>query len=238
MITSSNGNIFRVDGPLPAESTGHRWIPLTKTSDVELWCFLYLHLNKRLYKESRRRWLRCHRAHYDVTVMDYRCLHLTANSYLVSIRLLKSCFRLGRHRCPRDWHMKNIMAHVENILITQCISVRYTDVLRYYNIYYFWFLSISHAIWKIVPRMIWVQSSRARINSWIELELIINSIQHELNWNWIERFWIGIELELKASTDRNWSIQSIHFQFNSSFYKVKLFCMPYYGNRSMTSNPM
>ena len=61
---------------------------------------------------------------------------------------------------------------------------------------------------------------RARINSWIELELIINSIQHELNWNWIERFWIGIELELKAWTDRNWSI---HFQFNSPFYKVKHF---------------
>ena len=46
---------------------------------------------------------------------------------------------------------------------------------------------------------------------------------HELNWNWIERFWIGIELELKAWTDRNWSIQSIHFQFNASFYKVKHF---------------
>ena len=102
--------------------------------------------------------LRCHRAHYDVIIMDYRCLHLTANSYLVSIRFLKSCFRLGRHRCPRDWHMKN-MAYVENILITHCISVWYTDVLRYYNIYYFCFLSISHAIWKIVPRMIWVQSS-------------------------------------------------------------------------------
>ena len=59
--------------------------------------------------------------------------------------------------------------------------------------------------------------------NWIGIDDQFNSIQHELNWNWIERFWIGIELELKASTDRNWSIQSIHFQFNSSFYKVKLF---------------
>ena len=24
------------------ESTGHRWIPLTKASDAELWCFLWL----------------------------------------------------------------------------------------------------------------------------------------------------------------------------------------------------
>ena len=33
MMTSSNGNFFRV--------TGHRWIPLTEASDAELWCFLW-----------------------------------------------------------------------------------------------------------------------------------------------------------------------------------------------------
>ena len=38
MMTSSNGNIFRVTGPLWREATGHRWIPLTKASDEELWC--------------------------------------------------------------------------------------------------------------------------------------------------------------------------------------------------------
>ena len=40
-MTSSNGNIFRVPGPLCREFTGHRWIPHTKASDVELWCFLW-----------------------------------------------------------------------------------------------------------------------------------------------------------------------------------------------------
>ena len=30
MMTSSNGNIFRVTGPLCGESTRDRWIPLTK----------------------------------------------------------------------------------------------------------------------------------------------------------------------------------------------------------------
>ena len=40
MMTSSNGNIFSVTGPLCREFTGHRWIPLTKASDVEIWCFL------------------------------------------------------------------------------------------------------------------------------------------------------------------------------------------------------
>ena len=34
-------DIFRVTGPLWGESTGHRWITLTKTSDAELWCFLW-----------------------------------------------------------------------------------------------------------------------------------------------------------------------------------------------------
>ena len=41
MMMSSNGNIFHVTGPLWGESTGHRWIPLTKASDVECWSFLW-----------------------------------------------------------------------------------------------------------------------------------------------------------------------------------------------------
>ena len=41
MMTSSNGNIFRVTGPLCGEFTGHRWIPCTKASDAKLWCFLW-----------------------------------------------------------------------------------------------------------------------------------------------------------------------------------------------------
>ena len=39
MMTSSNGNIFRVTGPVSGEFTGDQWIPLTKASDEELWCF-------------------------------------------------------------------------------------------------------------------------------------------------------------------------------------------------------
>ena len=38
MMTSSNGNIFRVTGTLWGEATGHRWIPLTKASDARPWC--------------------------------------------------------------------------------------------------------------------------------------------------------------------------------------------------------
>ena len=36
-----NGNIFRVTGHLFGEFTGPRWIPRTKASDAEFWCFLW-----------------------------------------------------------------------------------------------------------------------------------------------------------------------------------------------------
>ena len=35
-MTSSNGNIFRVTGPLCGEITGLRWIPHTEINDAEL----------------------------------------------------------------------------------------------------------------------------------------------------------------------------------------------------------
>ena len=42
MMTSSNGNTFRVTDPLYGEFTGHRWIPLIKACEAaELWCFLW-----------------------------------------------------------------------------------------------------------------------------------------------------------------------------------------------------
>ena len=34
-------NIFRVTGHLCGEFTGRQWIPRTKASDAELWCFLW-----------------------------------------------------------------------------------------------------------------------------------------------------------------------------------------------------
>ena len=53
MMTSSNGNIFHVTGPLCGEFTGRLWIPRTKASfDV----FFDLRLNKRLSKQSWGWW--------------------------------------------------------------------------------------------------------------------------------------------------------------------------------------
>ena len=70
MMTSSNGNIFCVTGPLCGEFTGHRWLPLTKASDAELWYYLWSQpwinswVNNREAGDLRR-----HRAHYDVIVI-------------------------------------------------------------------------------------------------------------------------------------------------------------------------
>ena len=41
MMTSSNGNIFRVTGHLCGEFTGPQWFPRTKASDAEVWFFLW-----------------------------------------------------------------------------------------------------------------------------------------------------------------------------------------------------
>ena len=51
-----NGIIFLVTGPLCGELTGHRWIPLTKASDAEIWCFLWSAPNKRLSNQSWGWW--------------------------------------------------------------------------------------------------------------------------------------------------------------------------------------
>ena len=56
MMTSSNGIIFRVPGPLCGEFTGHRWIPLTKPVTRSVDVFFNLRLNKRLSKQSWGWW--------------------------------------------------------------------------------------------------------------------------------------------------------------------------------------
>ena len=74
MMMSSNGSIFRVTGPLWGESTGHQWIPLTKASDTELWCFLWSPPWISCWINNREAGdLRCHRTHYDVIVMRSHC---------------------------------------------------------------------------------------------------------------------------------------------------------------------
>ena len=56
MMTSSNGNIFRVTGHLCGEFTGQREIPRTKAIDAELWCFILSTPECRLREQSWGWW--------------------------------------------------------------------------------------------------------------------------------------------------------------------------------------
>ena len=71
MMTSSNGNIFRVTGPSCGEFTDHRWIPPHKGQwggalmFSLIWAWINDWVNNREAGD-----LRHHRAHYDVIVMN------------------------------------------------------------------------------------------------------------------------------------------------------------------------
>ena len=84
MMASSNGNIFRVTDPFQGEFNGHRWIPLTKASDAELWCFLWFTHERTIGGANNRDAgdLRRHRLQNDVTVMFTRIsLHKVMKSH-------------------------------------------------------------------------------------------------------------------------------------------------------------
>ena len=46
---------FPRSGPLRGEFTGNQWIPLTKASDTELWCFLWFAPEQPVSKQSSQR---------------------------------------------------------------------------------------------------------------------------------------------------------------------------------------
>ena len=77
MMTSSNGSIFLVTGPLCGEFTGHRWIPaqrpVTRSFDV----FFDLRLNKGLNKQSWGWWFETPLGSLSRHCNDYRLLPFT-----------------------------------------------------------------------------------------------------------------------------------------------------------------
>ena len=64
--------------PLCGEFTGNWWIPLTKASDAELWCFLCFASEQRLRK----------RAHWDVTVMSNWIMQLVESFRIMTTSIL------------------------------------------------------------------------------------------------------------------------------------------------------
>ena len=97
MMTSSNGNIFRVTGHLCGEFTDHRWIPCTKASDAELWCFLNPRLSKWLNKQSPGWWFE--------TLSRLLLRHRKKNAHLCDVHYLPLlyntwCMQLKIARLP------------------------------------------------------------------------------------------------------------------------------------------
>ena len=70
-------NIFRVTGHLWGEFAGHRWLPRTKASDAEIWCFLWSALVNGWVNNGECGDLRRYPAYYDVTVMLYNCCYIS-----------------------------------------------------------------------------------------------------------------------------------------------------------------
>ena len=70
MMTSSNRNIFRVTGPLCGEFTGPGEFPTQRPATRSYDIFFDLRLNKRWVNNREAGYLRRHRGHYDVNVMD------------------------------------------------------------------------------------------------------------------------------------------------------------------------
>ena len=85
MMTSSNGNIFRVTGPSCGEFTDHRWIPPHKGQwggalmFSLIWAWINDWVNNREAGD-----LRHHRAHYDVIVMNKRQTILMITAFIIS----------------------------------------------------------------------------------------------------------------------------------------------------------
>ena len=87
MMTSSNGNIFHVTGPLWGESTGHRWLPLARPVTRSFDVFFVLRLNKWMSKQSRHQrfempsgslWHHCNGSHYCFIRSHHHEYHIQA----------------------------------------------------------------------------------------------------------------------------------------------------------------
>ena len=131
MITSSNGNSFHITGPLSGESTGHQWIPLTKASDAELWCFLWFAFEQWLSKQSRCWWFE--------TPSCWLWRHCNAGK----------CKPSEYHTCwyPDSVHRQVIISHdihvwdggsLYSILVESCNNMYHISMKKLYKIQIFY----------------------------------------------------------------------------------------------------
>ena len=100
IVTSSNRHIFCVTGLLCREFINHRWIPCTKASDTELRIFFICAWINGCVNNREAGDLKCHQAHYDVTVMDIcNSIHTSQNWTYI-----RQSWTSARHQWTRSRH--------------------------------------------------------------------------------------------------------------------------------------
>ena len=125
MMTSSNGNIFRVTGHLCGEFTGARWIPTQRPVTQSFDVFFDLRLNKRLSKKCRGWWFETlsrplwrHRnaTSYCGALYKFRWQEENKLRWLFAIKIILSC-------SPCDirpsWITIKIMVHESHCILNQ-----------------------------------------------------------------------------------------------------------------------
>ena len=127
MITSSNGNNFRVTGPLCGKFTGKfpSQRPMTLSFDV-----FDLHLNKRLSKLSRRWWFKTASRSLWRHCYDSKLLDICIKDNLMSVHdqaINNVCLTLGPGgRFKNTYELLNLRAlkfsYVNKIHIFQCMG--------------------------------------------------------------------------------------------------------------------
>ena len=134
-MTQSNGNIFRVTGPLCGEFTGHRWIPTQRPVTWNFDVYFDLRLNKLLSKESRGWWFE---TPWTTALLSYRQMHMKFVWNIRRMNLVRSTFvfHVNFIQNSREVHMK---------LIRTCVKFTWTS-------YEF----LMKLVWNIMHIFMWI----------------------------------------------------------------------------------
>ena len=182
MMTSSNGNIFRVTGHLCGEFTGPRWIPHTKASDAEFWCFLWStpKVNNREAGDVRRQ-----HGHYDVIVM--------VSNKSQTLPLKGSCTLITRasYGVPRVWFWRAVTAKCGHAYQKQLLGAGTSNICSLYggggSLYsssspneFSWYLIFSYA--NNMPHSVVSLVLKLASMMWISMWITINDVETPSNF--------------------------------------------------------
>ena len=151
MVTSSNGNIFRVAGPWWGEFTCHRWIPLTKQWRGALVFSLICTLINCWVNNREAGDLRRHFAHYGVTVL------------------------VKRHCYTRIWHFNllEIAWHQPRTSIVILMQFSHVVLWTKYNLHYPWWWRMHQSMHRMCHVLIHrLKLPRLVITLWIYRNIV------------------------------------------------------------------